>query len=353
MSGFNITNAWLTEFDAVFHAFLKYKGGTLIDGTLQEPVQGASKFIRQMDVGDAHFITTSGGITEYASQKFDRRRLQPRDFACPIILDDIDLRMMGTPNIDQYAEGAANSCGKLIDQIIIGGIGGPAYSESAGGEVNLKNYSGAAVADVANVQPALYDDTNYIAWADYTVGDNANGMASQSVKAGLSSSKIAKGVQKLRAKFAYGQIVCIASEYAMMTLRADPKCSNFMFSPQRTLAEGFISQWGGVDAFIACQLTDGGKSYLTSTGTLTAGENNAAANGADVEYAYLYCIDQIKLGIGAPLYLKNGINAERYLNNVLIYQGAYDCVRMFEEAVVRIEINKTPPAAIANNNWGY
>jgi hypothetical protein len=149
MSGFNVTNAWLTEFDALFYDFLKYRGGTLIAGTVQEPVIGASKFVRQTTVGDAHFITGSGSITEYATQKFDRRKLEPRDFACPILLDDIDLRMMGTPNIDQYAESAANSCGKLIDQIIIEGLGGRSYSEAAGGYVYLP------IPKLASQKPAI------------------------------------------------------------------------------------------------------------------------------------------------------------------------------------------------------
>lgn len=331
MSGFIINNAWLTEFDAVFHEFLRYQGGTLIAGTMQEPVIGASKFIRQTTVGDAHFISTSGGTTEYATQKFDRRKLEPRDFACPIMLDDIDLRMMGTPSVDQYAQSAANSCGKLIDQIIIEGLGGKSYSEAAGGYVYLPNYSGGA----RNLSGFEYIDTQYIPWCDYQMGDNKNGIASIQVQAGLNSAKIAKAVMKLRSKFNYGPIVCIGSEYAMMTLRADPKVSNSDFSPQHTLADGFLSSWGGVDAYIACQLVDGGKSHIGKNGTISQ-----AATGADVEYAYVYSVQQVKLGVGSPLYLKNGLNAERYLNNVLIYQGAYDCTRMFEESVVRIEILK-------------
>ena len=348
MSGFIINNAWLTEFDAVFHEFLKYQGGTLIAGTMQEPVIGASKFIRQTTVGDAHFISTSGGTTEYATQKFDRRKLEPRDFACPIMLDDIDLRMMGTPSVDQYAQSAANSCGKLIDQIIIEGLGGKSYSEAAGGYVYLPSNP---VVHAADATTGLeYEDAQVIPWADYRMGDNSNGFASLAVKAGLNSAKIAKAVMKLRSKFNYGPIVCIGSEYAMMTLRADPKVSNSDFSPQHTLADGFLSSWGGVDAYIACQLVDGGKSNLTAAGA-TVGDNS----GADIEYAYVYSVQQVKLGVGSPLYLKNGLNAERYLNNVLIYQGAYDCTRMFEESVVRIEINKTPPATNADllRAWNY
>jgi hypothetical protein len=351
MPGFNVDNAWLTEFDMLFYDFLKYRGGTLIAGTVQEPVVGASKFIRQATVGDAHFINGSGGITEYALQKFDRRKLQPRDFACPILLDDIDLRMMGTPNVDQYAESAANSCGKMIDQIIIEGLGGPSYSEAAGGPVDLPNYSGEAL-DEDNSNPSAYDNTQYVAWLDNTMGDNQNGRTSLSVKCGLNSSKIAKAVMMLRSKFNNGMIGCIASEYAMMTLRADPKCSNSLFSPQQTFADGFMNPWGGVNAFVPCQLVDSGKSFVNEDGTVVAGAGNPTG---DVEYAYVFCIDQIKLGVGQELYLKNGVNAERYLNNVLIYQGAYDCTRMFEESVVRIEVKKgvIPPSNPATQRWGY
>jgi hypothetical protein len=266
------------------------------------------------------------------------------------MLDDIDLRMMGTPSIDQYASAAANSCGKLIDQIIIEGVGGPSFSEAANGFVNLPDVNRDIT--TATDVPGAYDNTSQVVpWADYRMGDNKAGTASLSVKAGLNSAKISQAVKKLRAKFNDGPIVCIASEYAMMTLRADPKCSNFMFSPQRTLADGFISSWGGVDAFIACQLVEDGKiSHLGKNGQAYANppDNQKVA----VEYAYLYAVDQIKLGVGAPLYLKNGLNAERYLNNVLIYQGAYDCTRMFEESVVRIEIAKSAPTdAIAPFNY--
>jgi hypothetical protein len=258
--------------------------------------------------------------------------------------------MMGTPSIDQYASSAANSCGKYIDQIIIKGIGGPSYSEAAGGYVVLPDIKADAAADAA---PVAYDPTQTIAWADYRNGENnANTRASLSLKAGLNSAKIARAVMMLRDKFNYGPIVCIASEYAMMTLRSDPQCSSFMFSPQRTLADGFISAWGGVDAYIACQLVDGGKSHLKENASAV---QDASTGDVNIEYAYVYCVDQIKLGVGTELYLKNGLNAERYLNNVLIYQGAYDCTRMFEESVVRIEVARRAPTAVAalTNNWNY
>lgn len=349
MAGFVVNNAFLTEFDAVFHEMLKYQGGTLIAGTMQEEVIGQAKYIRQTTVGDAHFIRTQGAITEYVGQKFDRRKLEPKDFACPIILDDIDLRMMGTPNVDQYAQQAANSCGKMIDQIIIGGISGKSYSEAAGGEVDLPSKP-AAQATAASAAPSNYDGTQVIAWADYSIGDNDNGHASTYIKSGLNSAKIAKAVMKLRSKFNYGPIVCIGSEYAMMTMRADPKVANSLFNHQQTLADGFITAYGGVDAYVSCQLVDSGKSYLKDTGVISG-----AQDGVDVEYAYVYSVPQIKLGVGSPLYLKNGLNAERYLNNVLIYQGAYACTRMFEESVVKIEIARTPPATSETfkKNWGY
>ena len=39
-----------------------------------------------------------------------------------------------------------------------------------------------------------------------------------------------------------------------------------------------------------------------------------------------------------PLHMVNGLNAERHLDQVLIYKGMYDCTRLYEESVVRIEI---------------
>lgn len=322
-----LTNSFLEEFDYMFHPFLKQQGSSLLMAVTQEPVVGLAKYIRQSSVGEAHYIT-SGSVTEYTDITYDKRKLEPKAFACPIILDDIDMIQQGTPDTGMLAADAANSCGKIVDQIIIKGLGGVSYS-AIHGDIALPGIE-KVTTDVTD-----YDKTQTIAWNDCTLGGNVENNPKAS-RAGLSASKVSKAVQKLRAKFNVGPLVCVASEYAMSTLRADERVSKTDFNTQPSLASGLNTPYGGCDAFIPCQLVDSGKSKVSNTNTF----DNAAS--MDVEYAYIYALNQIKLGVSKPIDLKFGLNAERYLNNTLIYWGMYDCTRMFEEAVVRIEIRKTP-----------
>ncbi len=350
MASFTIDNAFLTEFDSVFQTMLRYQGYTLIGGTIQENVIGANKLVRQMSVGDAIDITGQGATTEYIQTNYDRRRLEPKDFAASLLIDDVDMRQMGTMNLDQYAAEMANSCGKKIDQYILDGISGGSYSEAQGGMVTLP--STPTEKAVGSIDGSEYDATQVIPWMDYRLGDNNYGHASLAVKAGLNSAKIAKAVVKLRENFAHGALVCVASEYAMSTMRSDPRVANSLFGTQKTLADGSLTTpYGGVDAFIPCELVPkSNKSYVNDSGTISG-----TANGVTVEHAYVYCVPHIRLGVGAPVYLKNGTDASRYLNQTLIYQGAYGCTRMFETAVVVIEIAKQTPASSEDTQkaWNY
>lgn len=330
---FEITNSFLEEFDYMFHPFLEQQGSLLLQAVTQEPVQGDVKYIRQQEVGDAHFITDSGGITEYTSIKYDKRRLKPRAFACPISLNDFDLVRQGTPDPALLAQQAANSCGKLIDQIIIEGIGGVAYTESSG-DKKLPGADKVSRGDTALEVVAQYDKTQTIAWNDCTFGGNTEDNTSF-VKAGLSTSKIVKAVQKLQSKFNNAPIICVCSSYAAATARSDIRAASSDFNDIHAFMAGVNNPYAGVSAFVVSEQVDGGKSKVGDNGTYDA-------SGINVEYAYIFAMNQIKLGVSMPLTLKNGLNAERYLDNVLIYKGMYDCARMFEESVVRIEINKNP-----------
>lgn len=329
---YDITNSFLEEFDYLFHPFLKQQGSALMMAVSKEPVMGGVKYIRQSSVGDAHFITSSGGQTQFTQIKNDKRRLEPKAFTCPILLDDVDLVMQGTPDVAMLAADAANSCGKIIDEIIIKGIGGPAYSAGGGsGADKLKTLSGA---DKVTAGPivASYDKTQTIAWNDATLQGGTD--TPIATAAGLSSSKLAKAVEKLVSAHNWGPLVCVCSPYAAMTLRADPRVANTNFNTQPSLATGLNTPYGGVSAFIECTKMDSGKSKAQADGTYHA------TDGKNVEYAYVYAINQIKLGVSKELELKQGTVAERYFNQGLMYWGMYDCARMFEEAVVRIEINR-------------
>lgn len=302
-----ISTSYFEEVDIRFHEFLRQHGSALLMGTTIEPVVGDAKYLRQVDVGAAHFVSGSGAPTSYVPITYDRRRLKPRAFDCPIMLDKFDVARQAYPDPGQLAAQAADSCGVLIDQIILDGIGGLAYTENTG-----------AIA-LPNSQVIAYDD---VTLADYQNMQSSNA----TLRYGLSTSKVAKAVQMLRTHFNTGPIICVANNYALSTLRADPRAASSQFNTVQSLSMGIDAPYGGVNAFAACEQMGGGMSINTKT-------------AVHVTYAYVYAMDQIKLGISMELMLDAGKSASHGLNDIFIYSGMYDCLRMQEKAVVRIEIN--------------
>jgi hypothetical protein len=214
--------------------------------------------------------------------------------------------MQGTPDVGQLAKQAADSCGILIDKIILGGIYGPVETASSGTIL------------LPTSQNIAWDSNGFISATDTSYPD--------SVKKGLNTSKISQAVRMLREKFTNAPLVCVASNYAMSTLRADPKAANSLFNaggPAQSM--GVNNPYGGVDIFVSSELVE-------KTGLLTD------ASTTYREYAYVYALDQIRLGSSMPLSLDTMKNAERSGNITLIYSGMYDALRMQEEGVVRIEI---------------
>lgn len=338
---FEVTNSFIEEFDSLVYPFLQQQGSKLIQAVTQEPMNGGTKYIRQNDVGEAFDVTDIGGITEYTPVMYDRRLLKSRGFVCPISLNEFDMAMQGgAPNPSQLAMQTGNRCGEKLDKIIIAGIGGPVTTEANG----IKTLSGADKVTAGATKEALvanYDKTQTIAWNDCTLGGNSN-QDSIHVKGGLNASKICKAVQKLQAKQNYGPIICVCSSYAASTLRADHRVASSDFNDIHAFMAGATNSYGGVSAFVTSELLDGGKSKAKNAdGTYNAN------GGADVEYAYVYCMNQIRLGVTIPLYLDMGKNIERYMSQVMMYKGMYGCIRMFEESVVRIEVNKNPEADAA------
>ena len=315
--GFTITNSFLDEFDSRFHPFLRQEGSKLINYVDPVSVNGATHSIRQSTVGKAHIITSAGSITDYTNIEHDRRELRPIPFACPIMLDDIDLVQQGTPDVAMLAQQASYSCGEIIDEFIIKGLGGMSRSLALG--------------DIS------FPDSQTIRWNENKFAENStNTLNGQINMNGLSASKVAQAIVMLQEEYNSGTFVCVASPYALQTFRSDSRVSNMDFNMQPAFATGHATPFAGVHHFVASSKVD------TGTSTVSASDGTTA-----VEYAYIYNLNQVKLGISQPLALKYGRNPERYLNNTLIYWGMYHCTRMFEESVVRIEVKRdnTTPAS--------
>ena len=330
-NGFEITNSFLEEFDLAFHPYLSQRGSQLMGACVQEEVHGAVKYVRFQNVGDAHWVTSNGDPTNYTPTEYDRRRLKPMPLECAIALNDFDMVQQGTADPGMLAQQAANACGRLIDEAIINGIDGPAYTESQG-EVKLSG----AEAVTAGANPLAlvsnYDATQTIAWNDATAcGDiDENPLMTN---AGLSTSKIAKAVMKLKEKNnVEGPFICVTNAYGTLSARADKRAASSEFNDIHAFAQGVNNPYAGVAAFAECHSVIGGKSKAGVDGIYNAND------GLQVKYAWIYALPQIRLGCSMPLHMKNGMNAERHLDDVIIYKGMYDCTRLYEESVVRIEI---------------
>lgn len=330
-NGFELTNSFLEEFDMTFHPYLSQRGSQLMQACVQEPVQGAVKYVRFQNVGDAHWVTSHGDPTNYTTIEYDRRRLKPVGLECAITLDAYDMVQQGTPDPGMLAQQAANACGRKIDECILQGINGTAYTESQG-EVVLSGAESVTAGASPAAVVANYDKTQTIAWNDATAcGDLTDSPLITHV--GLSTSKIAKAIKKLKAaNNQVGPFVCVTNAHGMLSLRADKRAASTDFNDIHAFAQGVMNPYAGVDAFAEIATTLGGKSKANADGIYSAG------NGLNVKYAWVYALPQIKLGCSMPLHMENGLNAERHLDQVLIYKGMYDCTRLYEESVVRIEV---------------
>lgn len=334
MAGYGIENSYLSIINDNFETFLKQEGSALMLATTQMSVRGATQYIRQTGVGEAQDVIDQGGTTEYVNIKNDRRLVKPTGFVCPILLDDFDMVMQGSQDPSILAADAARSCGKKIDERVVAGIGGYSFSE-ANGPMPLPGADQLQVAGQAKNQVLdAYEKTQTIPWNDCTFGDKRNEI---SVKAGLSSSKITKAIKKLREKYNSGMFVCIASEHAMLSARSDIRIACTDFNTQPSLAEGYLTPYGGCHAFIPSELTGGGMSAAKATDG-TGDNDDITQRTTRVEYAYIYAVNKIILGCSMPLHMDMAKNAERNCNEVLMYKGMYGCTRLEEEAVVRIEI---------------
>ncbi len=296
----------MEQVDVKFHELLRQRGSKLIQAVQQEQLVGDVKYMRQYSVGQASFVTDTGGITQYKTIDYARRRLQPKEFEHPISLNDFDLVRQGMPDTNMIATQMADACGVMIDKIIIDGLGGTAWTESG------------SIAFPAS-QTIAYNSTTY----------TRTGTDGAAVENGLSASKVAQAVTMLQSEFVNSPIVLVANSRAMQSLRADTKAANSDFNSIQAFSAGIMNPYAGVSAFVQCEQVDWGADQ-------TIGGVNYKRS-----YAYAYAIDQVVLGTNMPLFLKAGQNPERGFNDALIYKGAYDCTRMQEKAVVRIEVVHT------------
>lgn len=328
-----LSNSYLDQVDFYFQQMIGQQGSTLYSlvSAMKRPVIGDSLKIRSHDVTEPYWADTAGGITQYGNLTYDARILQPQDIMYSIMLDEFILRKQGTEDPSSIAAMMSNKIMLFSENFIIngrngiGGIGGKARTIKGGANETLVSFL----------------DSNTIFAADLTLG----GMTEtedpeRRLRYGLSTAKLGKAYQKARSKFVTSPLGLVASEYALSTLRADPRYSNSLFNVQPGMATGQMTPYSGIQYMIPSEYVPKGIKMHKADGT--------EAETVTGEYAYVFALDQIVLGEGLGWNFKTMENAEREGNPVFMFKGSYDCLRMDENAVYRIEVATTGNLTLLN-----
>lgn len=302
---FTVDNAFLTVFDPIFQELIKRpEGSKLMNLVTQYPMSGDTQYIRQYEVGRARWRSEAAQKTDYTSVKYDRRRARPVPLDLPIMFDDVDNVRIGTPPIQQIAMRAAAECGILIDGKIVEGM--TKDTETENGLAKLTN-------------------ANKIAWDSAPYGTDAK----QAIANSLNTYKCAQAIARMDKRDCIGAKICVASSFALTSLRVDERAANRDFNVQPAMATKMNTAFAGVDLFVSYENMP---KWTVSVG------GNAPAAGTTKEYAIVYDTSAIYLASNMPLTMKNGTDANKYLNDLIIYTGMYDCVRLYESAVQLIEV---------------
>lgn len=314
---YNISNAYSTQFDVLFHEMLRQRGSYLMPYVRYETVEGEVKTIRQFDTGDAIIgELSSSGITEYSPVLYDNRRVEPKPIYKSISLNHVEMIRQGQPPVDQLAATCSTACGSALDKLIISALGGTARLASSG--------------DVA------LPTTQYVCCDTTQFGNEGTTVVGQ----GLTTQKVSFAVSVLREKYNIPQIVCVCSNRAMGQLMADERAASALFNRTQAMADGFMTPFAGVDFFVTSENMPTASAHKQAGGSIiTADSSVASTSGTTVELAYIYAKEQLVLATSKDFELKSSEDPHRNFDIVFQCLGMFDAVRMQEESVVAIEVN--------------
>lgn len=316
---YNISNSYSMQFDVLFQEMLRQHGSYLMPFVRYDTVEGESKTLKQFDTGDAIIGEFAlSGNTEFSPVLYDNRKVEPRMVTKSIELRQEEMVRQAFPPVEQLAASCSEACGSALDKIIINAIGGTAKTASSG-DVSLPL-------------------TQYIC-ADTTAYGNAG---TTLMGQGLTTQKIAFAVAQARRKYNSADLVCVCSNVAYGQLMCDERAASSLFNRQQAMANGFMTPYAGVQAFITSEHVPVVTGHKATGGTIhTADSTTASSSGTNVELAYIYSKQQIVLATNMEFSLDAGKDPHRNFSMIYQCKGMYDAVRMQEEAVIAIEVNTT------------
>ena len=130
----NIPDHYTTQFDSNWKHLVQQKNSKLKEYVTIDSIEGKEKSYNQIDATSMTQITDRSGDTRISNQAMAKRWIRPQQYDCAKLVDEFDEQLLGevvlptSPIIQSHAQAYARTC----DSIIIGALGGTAYTGTTG-----------------------------------------------------------------------------------------------------------------------------------------------------------------------------------------------------------------------------
>jgi len=130
----NIPNHFTTQFDSNWKHLVQQKNSKLKEYVTLDSIEGKEKSYNQLDATSMTQIEHRSGDTRISDQAMAKRWIRPLNYDCAKLVDEFDEQFLGevvlptSPIIQSHAAAYARTC----DSIIIGALGGTAYTGTTG-----------------------------------------------------------------------------------------------------------------------------------------------------------------------------------------------------------------------------
>ena len=130
----NVPNHFTTQFDSNWKHLVQQKNSKLKEYVTIDSIDGKEKSYNQIDATSMTQITDRSKDTRISDQAMAKRWIRPTQYDCAKLVDEWDEQLLGevvlptSPIIQSHAQAYARTC----DSIIIGALGGTAYTGTTG-----------------------------------------------------------------------------------------------------------------------------------------------------------------------------------------------------------------------------
>jgi hypothetical protein len=130
----NIPDHYTTQFDSNWKHLVQQKNSKLKEYVTIDSIEGKEKSYNQIDATSMTQITDRSRDTRISDQAMAKRWIRPQQYDCAKLVDEFDEQLLGevvlptSPIIQSHAQAYARTC----DTIIIGALGGTAYTGTTG-----------------------------------------------------------------------------------------------------------------------------------------------------------------------------------------------------------------------------